>query len=955
MSRLKKTFAPRATRSEAQTNDHKEDETKYEPISNQDVKISLAKTEVTQITYAPFRNRAFSKIEKGLSRIQFPNSGLHVLALNQALNALGHKVPENETSFGEKTRVALINFQKKNGITGSGIFDKETLLRMDELTQSLDEGETIRKASSSGKKAESEKSNKNTSESASLSDSKMESQEVFQSSLKTDKDPIKLKKCNPDHADDYCLVVSFIPATNIPKGNTIEGYAIYYQTVYGGSEENAIKVAELWGENGRINFSGEIPAGTQTNVNVPLEKYLDNLFFGAPKNAPAREALKQKLLGIIRTNIGKNEKEIDRKELNTFLTDEYSKITEDSEYIALKNKLKSLKAPELSPEGKKAAHLLEKDPENSEAQDLLIEEFEKFGKEMVLYMLQINRKLILTEAERHGVWLPYGEHKNKLQELKTDIEVYKTQMATIQANLPSLKEQQKLYQEAYNAISIDPNATDIHDQKINQASGIEKKYDARNEIYKSSPILSIGDDFSKKGLKADKQDWAPDWESFDVKTDEQIIAVLKNSIIKQLEKIDEAEENINDEDLDFIWDFGKIIPISLQQAGISNNKNAVKVIQDKVRREARNELLLNLVFIAGGIVLSILSLGQATPFLLAAFAGGALAISTYFVVKDVHEYKLNQSLYDASLQFGQVLQDDDPTMIMIGLSLLGMIGDTAQVIRILKAARVTTTVYRSIISLSKAQGLSHKEIETLERIIDLNSGFKLTFTSEEYIKLAAEADKLGMSSTELVDFIFTASREAVEKNISSTELLLRMKTWKRVIQPRGYPFKFINKEAFQNFSKATKNILEKYGIPSYDIRIQGSANVTNNARDIDIAIFVTQKEFDDLVERFIIGIRKNTRKPEAAESMIEDIIKSAEKGKISSFYFNRLEKNLSFNSDFYDQALKFSESSSVDISLLVRESSFNLEPMIRLDKPINYFKYISPASKAVKGINETKE
>jgi hypothetical protein len=54
-------------------------------------------------------------------------------------------------------------------------------------------------------------------------------------------------------------------------------------------------------------------------------------------------------------------------------------------------------------------------------------------------MLQINRKLILTEAERHGVWLPYGEHKNKLQELKTDIEVYKTQMATIQANLPSLK------------------------------------------------------------------------------------------------------------------------------------------------------------------------------------------------------------------------------------------------------------------------------------------------------------------------------------------------------------------------------------------------------------------------------------------------------------------------------------------------------------------------------------
>jgi hypothetical protein len=62
------------------------------------------------------------------------------------------------------------------------------------------------------------------------------------------------------------------------------------------------------------------------------------------QNAPAREALKQKLLGIIRTNIGKNEKEIDRKELNTFLTDEYSKITEDSEYITLKNKTKIIKS-----------------------------------------------------------------------------------------------------------------------------------------------------------------------------------------------------------------------------------------------------------------------------------------------------------------------------------------------------------------------------------------------------------------------------------------------------------------------------------------------------------------------------------------------------------------------------------------------------------------------------------
>jgi hypothetical protein len=49
------------------------------------------------------------------------------------------------------------------------------------------------------------------------------------------------------------------------------------------------------GENGRINFSGEIPAGTQTTVNVPLEKYLDNLFFGAPK-CPCAGSFKAKII-----------------------------------------------------------------------------------------------------------------------------------------------------------------------------------------------------------------------------------------------------------------------------------------------------------------------------------------------------------------------------------------------------------------------------------------------------------------------------------------------------------------------------------------------------------------------------------------------------------------------------------------------------------------------------------
>lgn len=131
MSRHNKTFAPRANRSETQTIDNIEEQEKYVPISSQDAKISLAKTEVTQITYAPFQNRAFNKVERGSSVIKFLNNGLHVLALNKALNELGYKAPENETFFGDKTKIALMNFQNDHGIQKSGIFDKKTLLKMD--------------------------------------------------------------------------------------------------------------------------------------------------------------------------------------------------------------------------------------------------------------------------------------------------------------------------------------------------------------------------------------------------------------------------------------------------------------------------------------------------------------------------------------------------------------------------------------------------------------------------------------------------------------------------------------------------------------------------------------------------------------------------------------------------------------------------------------------------------
>ncbi|WP_295213457.1 deaminase domain-containing protein [uncultured Chryseobacterium sp.] len=151
MSRHHKTFAPRAKRFEAE-NFHEEEEKKYEPITNQDARISLTNTEVTQITYAPFKNRAFNKIERGLSRMKFSENGLHVLALHQALNKLGYKAPESGSLFWNKTRTELMRFQSDHGIKASGMLDSGTLLKMDELLGKSGDREDDKKTETTSQK-----------------------------------------------------------------------------------------------------------------------------------------------------------------------------------------------------------------------------------------------------------------------------------------------------------------------------------------------------------------------------------------------------------------------------------------------------------------------------------------------------------------------------------------------------------------------------------------------------------------------------------------------------------------------------------------------------------------------------------------------------------------------------------------------------------------------------------
>ncbi|MEO4006524.1 peptidoglycan-binding domain-containing protein [Flavobacterium sp. CAU 1735] len=110
-------------------------------ITDQDAAIRLKENEVTKLTYDGFKNQAFSKIEKGISTLEFSESGYAVLEVNKALHLLGYSISEKQVSFSQNTQNALIAFQISQRITPNGVFDMITLFKMDQALNALQEGE----------------------------------------------------------------------------------------------------------------------------------------------------------------------------------------------------------------------------------------------------------------------------------------------------------------------------------------------------------------------------------------------------------------------------------------------------------------------------------------------------------------------------------------------------------------------------------------------------------------------------------------------------------------------------------------------------------------------------------------------------------------------------------------------------------------------------------------------
>ncbi|WP_241314379.1 peptidoglycan-binding domain-containing protein [Chryseobacterium arthrosphaerae] len=724
MSRHDKTFAPRAEKSEAQTNDNKEDEKKYEQISNQDSKISLAKTEVTQITYGPFRTRAFRKVETGSARIQLLESGPHVLILNQALNALGHKVDVNDDTFRDKTQIALINFQQKNGLTGSGIFDRETLLKMNEALENLHKMEET--------------------------SSQQKESQILPASTPPD--------------EKVQISVGVIPM-NIQSNQEFFEYLDIQ--VFG-------RIVDATWDIGKNTYKNYIGKATSCTVSVSsLKKHLgitDQQWEAMYKRKTSAKPSAAELRNFVKEHLKNREKAIlaeinavkkeaaalsaDKKQ---FIRDATSKIDylqnrrildllkqlSDGEMADYKNKVskettdlaeieESLKAYiETRNKNLKNQNELETVKTKLYGLEDLYDQYIKYTNISPTTNIGTIKEPVIVDNPNHiaaNKSLTQAMIANgfaSIEEFQTYITRYENafETETVRIGVEMLQQyKHTLYEEGKrlnNNLFLDNLSQSIIQSgaKENYKSGAQIKSDSKKVLehgitYTDQQEYSLGQskiNSANKSISAlasqtslvndpdfDKKEFAKISSPADLK------AFLQNYIASQNEKVDRVINNIK-ENPEHIYELDNLFEASYKKQHIEKGSIYDSIITAKHERLRNLKILLSICEGIFAIALIVVTWGAATPVVI---AGGALslAVSIDVAYDTIKEYKNNKEFHDVGLL------SDDPSLVWVVIAIAGVALDAGSLAAVLRAAKPISAAAKAFNNAEDAT----KALTTLE-------------------------------------------------------------------------------------------------------------------------------------------------------------------------------------------------------------------------------------------------
>lgn len=136
-----------------------------------------------------------------------------------------------------------------------------------------------------------------------------------------------------------------------------------------------------------------------------------------------------------------------------------------------------------------------------------------------------------------------------------------------------------------------------------------------------------------------------------------------------------------------------------------------------------------------------------------------------------------------------------------------------------------------------------------ERITAAADRFQLTYSDAELQTIFDKGMELGLGAKTIEDLLYTGSRTA--KAISAADLMAQMENWAKVVSGRGFPYKFADLAEFRQFSKDLIEAVKTAGLPTDDVRVQGSSLRKPGADDVDTVVFVSESKMAQLlIDRF---------------------------------------------------------------------------------------------------------
>jgi len=163
--------------------------------------------------------------------------------------------------------------------------------------------------------------------------------------------------------------------------------------------------------------------------------------------------------------------------------------------------------------------------------------------------------------------------------------------------------------------------------------------------------------------------------------------------------------------------------------------------------------------------------------------------------------------------------------------------------------------------------------------------------------------------------------------LTPEQLKEQMTNWKQVVQPRGYPYLFENKDAFEQFKTGIQKVLDQYGVPKGRIVVQGSSLRTPAAKDVDVAIFLSDDEFATFAQKCRDGLASRIG-DKARAKMLDQLDSQIKDGYVNQFFFDRLPgATQSFPQAAKDviTPLKIKE---IDLSVMKSSSKLALYPSV---------------------------